>query len=155
LLAAIEFDYMKKKGVVASGGIVETMKRSINRILTTHVGSLPRSPDMIDLMRAVGRGEPFDAHRREEMVKTAVFDAVARQIEAGVDIVSDGEMGKPGFINYTNDRLGGFERAPANTCGRAPVRPTHFRNSTNPRSRISTDGCACSAWRRSPTRATR
>ena len=91
------------------------MKRSINRILTTHVGSLPRSPDMIDLMRAVGRGEPFDARRRDEMVKTAVFDAVARQIETGVDIVSDGEMGKPGFINYTNDRLGGFERAPANT----------------------------------------
>jgi 5-methyltetrahydropteroyltriglutamate--homocysteine methyltransferase len=115
LLAAIEFDYMKKKGVVASGGIVETMKRSIDRILTTHVGSLPRSPEMIDLMRAVGRGEPFDARRRDEMVKTAVFDAVARQIKTGVDIVSDGEMGKPGFINYANDRLGGFERAPANT----------------------------------------
>ena len=106
---------MKKKDIVASGGIVETMKRSINRILTTHVGSLPRSHDMIVLMRAVGRGEPFDARRRDEMVKTAVFDAVARQIEAGVDIVSDGEMGKPGFINYANDRLGGFERAPANT----------------------------------------
>src|SRR6185369_11928318 len=95
---------MKKKGVVASGGIVETMKRSIDRILTTHVGSLPRPPDMIDLMRAVGRGEPFDARRRDEMVKAAVFDAVDRQINAGVDIVNDG-----------NDRLGGFERAPANT----------------------------------------
>ena len=91
------------------------MKRSIDQILTTHVGSLPRSPDMIELMRAVGRGEPFDARRRDEMVRDAVSDAVARQIEAGVDIVSDGEMGKPGFINYANDRLDGFERAPANT----------------------------------------
>ena len=94
--------------------------------------------------------------RRDEMVKTAVFDAVARQIEAGVDIVSDGEMGKPGFINYANDRLGGFEPAPANTKSMwSGTRETDaFPNCTNRRSRISTDGCGCSAWRRSPTRAT-
>ncbi len=89
------------------------MKRSIDRILTTHVGSLPRPPELIDMMRAIGRGETFDARRRDELVRIALADAVDRQIKAGVDIVNDGEMGKPGFINYANDRLGGFERAPA------------------------------------------
>ena len=91
------------------------MKRSINRILTTHVGSLPRPPELMDIMRAVGRGESYDARRRAELVKAAVNDVVARQVAAGVDVVNDGEMGKPGFINYANDRLGGFEQAPAHT----------------------------------------
>ena len=91
------------------------MKRSVDRILTTHVGSLPRSRELIDVMRAVGRGEPFDKKRRDELVKAAIVDAVERQTKAGVDVVNDGEMGKPGFINYANERLGGFEVAPVNT----------------------------------------
>ena len=91
------------------------MKRSTHRILTTHVGSLPRPPELMEMMRAIGRGEPFDARRRDELVEAAVTEAVNRQVAAGVDVVNDGEMGKPGFINYANDRLGGFERAPAHT----------------------------------------
>ena len=91
------------------------MKRSKHRILTTHVGSFPRPPELMEMMGAIGRGEPFDARRRDEMVRAAIADVVARQVEHGVDVVNDGEMGKPGFINYANDRLGGFERAPANT----------------------------------------
>jgi 5-methyltetrahydropteroyltriglutamate--homocysteine methyltransferase len=89
------------------------MKCSVDRILTTHVGSLPRPPELIEFMRAVGRGEPYDARRRTELVQAAVNDVVARQVAAGIDVVNDGEMGKPGFINYANDRLGGFEAAPA------------------------------------------
>ena len=91
------------------------MKRSTHRILTTHVGSLPRSQELIDLMRVIGTGEPYDAERRAKLVRAAVEDAVRLQVEHGVDVVNDGEMGKPGFINYANDRLGGFERAPPNT----------------------------------------
>jgi 5-methyltetrahydropteroyltriglutamate--homocysteine methyltransferase len=91
------------------------MKRSIERILTTHVGSLPRPPELMEVMRAVGRGEPFDARRRDQLVRSAVDDAVRCQTEAGVDVVNDGEMGKPGFINYANNRLGGFEPAPPHT----------------------------------------
>ena len=91
------------------------MKRSTDRILTTHVGSLPRSPELMDIMRAVGRGEPYDARRRKELVEAAVADAVDRQVAAGIDIVNDGEQGKPGFINYANDRLSGFEPAPPHT----------------------------------------
>jgi 5-methyltetrahydropteroyltriglutamate--homocysteine methyltransferase len=89
------------------------MKRSVDRILTTHVGSLPRPTELMELMRAVGRGEPYDARRRTQLVQAAVNDVVARQVAVGIDIVNDGEMGKPGFINYANDRLGGFEPAPA------------------------------------------
>ena len=91
------------------------MKRSVDRILTTHVGSLPRPPELMEIMRAVGRGEPFDARRRDALVASAVADVVTRQTEIGVDVVNDGEMGKPGFINYANDRLGGFEPAPPHT----------------------------------------
>src|SRR5262245_26370588 len=91
------------------------MKRSTQRILTTHVGSLPRPPEPVEIMRAVGRGEPSDVGRRDELVTIAIADRDSQQVAAGVDVVSDGEMGKPGFINYANDRLGGFERAPPNT----------------------------------------
>jgi 5-methyltetrahydropteroyltriglutamate--homocysteine methyltransferase len=90
------------------------MKRSTHRILTTHVGSLPRPAELVEIMGAIGRGEPYDARRRDELVKAAVTDAVTKQTERGIDVVNDGEMGKPGFINYANDRLAGFERAPPN-----------------------------------------
>ena len=91
------------------------MKRSIDRILTTHVGSLPRPPELMEIMRAIGRGEPFDAAAATNFVNIAVSDAVDQQVKVGVDIVNDGEMSKPGFINYANDRMGGFQRAPAHT----------------------------------------
>lgn len=87
------------------------MKRSTDRILTTHVGSLPRPADLVPLMRSVDRGEPYDEKARAAQVKQAVKDVVNKQIEHGLDIINDGEMGKPGFINYANERLGGFERA--------------------------------------------
>jgi 5-methyltetrahydropteroyltriglutamate--homocysteine methyltransferase len=85
------------------------MKRSIDRILTTHVGSLPRPPELIVLLRSIERGQPFDQKAYGELVPNAVKDIVRKQVEAGVDVVSDGEVGKPGFINYVNARLGGFE----------------------------------------------
>jgi 5-methyltetrahydropteroyltriglutamate--homocysteine methyltransferase len=104
---------MRLGGLNRRGGALNVMKCSVDRILTTHVGSLPRSPELLELMRAVGRGESYDARRRAELVRAAVNDVVARQVAVGIDVVNDGEMGKPGFINYANDRLGGFEPAPA------------------------------------------
>ncbi len=94
-------------------GNVDDMKRSTDRILTTHVGSLPRPADLVPLMRSVDRGEPYDEKARAALVKQAVKDVVNKQIGHGLDIINDGEMGKPGFINYANERLGGFERAAA------------------------------------------
>src|SRR5690348_13351066 len=84
------------------------MKRSTDRILTTHVGSLPRPPDPLPALLGSGQGA---ADR--ERVRTAVRDAVGRQVAAGLDIVSDGEMGKPGFAHYIADRLTGYQGAAA------------------------------------------
>ena len=70
------------------------MKRSTNRILTTHVGSLPRPPDLLAMILAKEQGAPFDAERYASGVKSAVAEVVKKQAEAGIDVVADGEMGR-------------------------------------------------------------
>jgi 5-methyltetrahydropteroyltriglutamate--homocysteine methyltransferase len=85
------------------------MKRSTNRILTTHTGSLPRPPDLIDMLRARETGQLYDAQAMEKRVREAVSETVRAQADAGVDVVSDGEMGKPGFFQYVRNRLNGLE----------------------------------------------
>lgn len=78
-----------------------------NRILTTHVGSLPRPHDLLDMMKAKASGASYD--RR---VKQAVDEVVRRQAECGIDIINDGEQSKPGFYSYVKERLEGFEPRP-------------------------------------------
>ncbi len=85
------------------------MKRSTERILTTHVGSLPRPPDLLEMIQAKERGGPFDAAAFASRVATAVKEVVRRQADSGIDIVADGEMGRFGFIPYVNERLAGIE----------------------------------------------
>jgi 5-methyltetrahydropteroyltriglutamate--homocysteine methyltransferase len=85
------------------------MMRSTDRILTTHVGSLPRPADLLAMLRARERGQAQDAQAFAARVRAAVTDVVRKQLELGVDVVDDGEMGKPGFIHYANERLAGFE----------------------------------------------
>jgi 5-methyltetrahydropteroyltriglutamate--homocysteine methyltransferase len=84
------------------------MQRSVERILTTHAGSLPRPPDLTRMMWDLLDQKPVEEARLQARVKQAVADAVARQREAGVDIVSDGEMSKVGFSNYVMQRYTGF-----------------------------------------------
>jgi 5-methyltetrahydropteroyltriglutamate--homocysteine methyltransferase len=84
------------------------MKRSSERILTTHVGSLPRPDDLIRTMFAKQEGVPVDPVALEARTRRAVAEVVARQAEAGVDVVSDGEMSKPSYVTYITDRLDGF-----------------------------------------------
>jgi len=88
------------------------MKRSTERILTTHVGSLTRPVEIIDAMRARVNKEPYDRQNFAESLRNGVAEVVRRQAEVGIDIVSDGEFGKSGFAIYINERLGGFERRP-------------------------------------------
>jgi 5-methyltetrahydropteroyltriglutamate--homocysteine methyltransferase len=88
------------------------MKQSTDRILTTHVGSLPRPPDLLAMIQAKEQGGAFDAAAFAGRVKSAVADVVRRQAEAGIDIVADGEMGRFGFIPYVNERLAGLEARP-------------------------------------------
>ena len=84
------------------------MIRSTDRILTTHVGSLPRPEDLIQIMFAKEEGIPVDRVAMAERVRSAVGEVVFRQIEAGIDIVNDGEMSKPSYATYIKDRLAGF-----------------------------------------------
>ena len=84
------------------------MKASTDRILTTHAGSLPRPPDLLEMIRAGENGEPVDADAFATTVRSAVAEAVARQAGAGIDVVSDGELGKPSFATYVAQRVSGF-----------------------------------------------
>ena len=84
------------------------MKRSTERFLTTHTGSLPRPADLIRMMYAKEEGVPVDAAALSQRVADAVACVVRKQAEAGVDIVNDGEMSKPSYATYIKDRLGGF-----------------------------------------------
>jgi 5-methyltetrahydropteroyltriglutamate--homocysteine methyltransferase len=78
------------------------------RFLTTHVGSLPRPEDLMEMMWAREDGIPVDKAAMEERVARAVDEAVSRQTHAGIDIVNDGEWGKPSYATYIKDRLNGF-----------------------------------------------
>ena len=81
-------------------------------IRTTHVGSLPRPHELLDLMKARLAGEPVDRERYEHRVKSAVADVVKKQVDCGIDVVADGEQSKPGFFTYIRERLGGIEPRP-------------------------------------------
>ena len=85
------------------------MKTSTERILTTHVGSLPRPQDVVDLLFAQDRGEPVDQALFDSTMKRGVTDAIRKQEESGVDIVSDGETSKISYATYIRHRLTGFE----------------------------------------------
>ncbi len=84
------------------------MKRSTDRILTTHTGSLPRPRDLTTMLEALDAGQLADAAAFEARVRGAVAEVVRRQIDAGVDIVNDGEQGKVGYSTYVRHRLTGF-----------------------------------------------
>src|SRR5690349_22708646 len=82
-----------------------TMKRSTDRFLTTHTGSLPRPDDLIRMMYAKEEGVPVEAEALAARVKAAVAEVVQRQVKAGTDLVNDGEMSKPSYATYVKDRL--------------------------------------------------
>ena len=84
------------------------MQRSTERILTTHAGSLARPIDLLEMVRAKDAGQPYDHEAYAARVRRAVGEVVQRQIDCGIDIVSDGQEGKPGFANYVKDRLTGI-----------------------------------------------
>ena len=84
------------------------MKRSTDRILTTHTGSLPRPSDLLSMMTAAEGGDFADAKQFQTWLQSAVADVVRQQVHAGVDIVNDGEASKPSYSTYVKDRLTGF-----------------------------------------------
>ena len=89
------------------------MKRSTDRILTTHVGSLIRPPDLRDYIRPMQAGDPYDQDGYAKCLSDSVVDVVRQQAETGIDVVSDGEFGKSiSWSQYILQRLSGFERRP-------------------------------------------
>ena len=120
------------------------MHTSTDRILTTHVGSLGRPHELLDMLKEREHGRPYDEELLATTITEAVADRVARQVECGIDIVTDGEMSKTSFIDYVKDRLAGFEidepsrvawprpGRPSTTC--SPTTTTSTSRSTRPRS---------------------
>jgi 5-methyltetrahydropteroyltriglutamate--homocysteine methyltransferase len=81
----------------------------VDRILATHTGSLIRPPDLLQFLAAKARGEDYDEAAYQKVLKASVQDVVARQVEAGIDVVNDGEMGKDTWITYLYERVTGLE----------------------------------------------
>src|SRR6202041_3527629 len=88
------------------------MKLSTDRILTTHVGSLPRPQALAELLVKKDQDQPYDHAELDRDVRQAVADIVARQVATGIDVVSDGETSKIGYATYIKDRLTGFGGEP-------------------------------------------
>src|SRR6516162_7487201 len=88
------------------------IQQNQKRIRTTHIGSLPRPHTVLDLLKPKLNGQPYDQKVLDATVAQAVADQVKKQVECGIDIVSDGEMSKAGFFTYIRERLEGFESRP-------------------------------------------
>src|SRR5262245_37811299 len=123
-----------------------TMKRSEDRILTTHVGSLIRPPELLQLS-AAAKGDD-GRQRYDEYLKQSVTEVVQMQAKAGIAVVNDGEFGKSGWANYALGRLSGFEERPqtmypAVWLGRDRERFHDFMAKEFPRGVTGTPGHAC------------
>lgn len=86
------------------------MKRSTNRILTTHCGSLPRPRELLAPLQAKDGGDPYDADDLARRVRSSVIEVVRKQADYGIDVVDDGEHSKSSFAHYARSRIGGIER---------------------------------------------
>src|SRR5579863_8420624 len=98
------------------------IQQNTDRIQTTHIGSLPRPHDLLDLMKAKFTAQPYDEKKFEVLLAKSVDDVVRKQAECGIDIVTDGEFSKPGFFTYVHERLEGFERRPNQKLDRKSTR---------------------------------
>ena len=88
-----------------------TLQQNSDRIQTTHIGSLPRPHALLDLLKA-NYTASLTTKALDTMLRQSVADVVRKQVECGIDIVTDGEFSKPGFFTYIQERLEGFEARP-------------------------------------------
>jgi 5-methyltetrahydropteroyltriglutamate--homocysteine methyltransferase len=89
-----------------------SIQQNVDHIQTTHIGSLPRPHRLLDLLKAKFAGQDFDQAQFEAALAQAVADVVRKQVECGIEIVTDGEFSKPGFFTYVQERLEGYEARP-------------------------------------------
>src|SRR5215470_11365024 len=113
------------------------VKRSSDRILTTHVGSLIRPPALRAFLSAKEASEPFDPAAYAKCLKDSVAEVVRKQADIGIDVISDGEFGKAiSWAQYALFRLGGFERRPF--TGGNPTRFAEFYAELDSRDKVET-----------------
>ena len=111
------------------------MKTSVDRILTTHVGSLPRPAEVLSYLFAQDKGESYDPAKFEDAMRVGVEAAVRKQAEAGLDILNDGETAKISYATYIKHRLNGFE------IGNAPrATPQDLDDYPDYRDKIAAEG---------------
>jgi len=89
-----------------------TVQQNTDHIQTTHIGSLPRPHNLLDMLKAKYAGQSYDEDQLNSVITQAVADCVRRQVECGIEIVTDGEYSKPGFFTYIRERFDGFESRP-------------------------------------------
>jgi 5-methyltetrahydropteroyltriglutamate--homocysteine methyltransferase len=123
------------------------MKRSEHRILTTHVGSIPRPPELLELA-GFQKGPPKDPAEYDRRMRKAVADVVRQQAEVGLDIVNEGEFGKESWANYVLKRISGFEIRPDQPrqlewLGRDRIRFAEYLKQEFPRAHLGTPTEAC------------
>ncbi|MEL0304140.1 MAG: epoxyalkane--coenzyme M transferase, partial [Rhodobiaceae bacterium] len=104
----------------------------MKKILTSHVGSLPRTQEVVDFIFARERGEPYDSDGFRSCMASACAETVRRQAEAGIDIVSDGETSKISYATYVKDRYTGFSGdSPRNAPGDLKLFPGFLERLAN------------------------
>jgi 5-methyltetrahydropteroyltriglutamate--homocysteine methyltransferase len=120
------------------------MQRSTEHILTTHTGSLPRPDDLVPLLYARHDGEPYDAAQLATRAREAVAEVVRKQLDTGLDVINDGEMGKLIYSAYVTERLSGFEgEHTARTSASRDLRdfPTYAQRMATGRRPLITPAC--------------
>jgi 5-methyltetrahydropteroyltriglutamate--homocysteine methyltransferase len=85
------------------------LQQNTDHIQTTHIGSLPRPHNLLDLLKAKYSGQPYDEGKLNSVLTQSVADCVRKQVECGIEIVTDGEYSKPDFFTYIRERFDGFE----------------------------------------------
>ena len=88
------------------------LQQNVDHIQTTHIGSLPRPHDLLDLLKAKYTGQAYEENKLKLVLSQAVADCVRKQVDCGIEIVTDGEYSKPGFFTYIRERFEGFESRP-------------------------------------------
>jgi 5-methyltetrahydropteroyltriglutamate--homocysteine methyltransferase len=89
-----------------------TMQQNTDHIQTTHIGSLPRPHKLLDILKAKYGRQPYDETDLNSTLAQAVAECVRKQVECGIEIVTEGEYSKPGFFTYIRERFDGFESRP-------------------------------------------
>jgi 5-methyltetrahydropteroyltriglutamate--homocysteine methyltransferase len=89
-----------------------TLQQNTDHIQTTHIGSLPRPHNLLDLLKAKYSGQAYDESRLSSVLTQSVAECVRKQVDCGIEIVTDGEYSKPGFFTYVRERFDGYESRP-------------------------------------------